>query len=205
MARIGSREAEKEAARMAAVLMAAAARTAPKTRGLDSVQTLILDGEDLEALASAMESKASDKVYPITGFTRDAGQIREAAAVLLIGVTGEPKRINEPLNCGACGYGSCAAFVKAEKCEGEDFRGALCMFQALDLGIALGSAAKMASELNIDNRMMYTVGASARKLGLLDCDVIIGFPLSVSGKNPYFDRNAAAREKAHRDGVQRIP
>ena len=35
--------------------------------------------------------------------------------------------------------------------------------------------------------------------------VIIGFPLSVSGKNPYFDRSAAAREKAHRNGAQRIP
>lgn len=200
MARIDSREAEREAARMAAILMAAAARTAPKTRGLDSVKTLILDGEDLEALASAMEAKPNEKVYAIASFTRDAGKIREAAAVLLIGVTGEPKRINEPLNCGACGYSGCVAFARAEKREGEDYRGPLCMFQAVDLGIALGSAAKMASELNIDNRMMYTIGAAARKLGLLDCDVIVGFPLSVSGKNPYFDRASAYREKVPQNG-----
>ena len=46
----------------------------------------------------------------------------------------------------------------------------------------------MAQELNIDNRMMYTIGAAARKLRLLDSDLIIGIPLSATGKNPYFDR-----------------
>lgn len=188
MARIDSSEAEKEAIRVAAKLMAAAARTAPKARGLDSVKMLILDGDDLEPLARAMEAKVGEKAHRLPGFARDAKNVRNAAAVLLIGVTGEPKRPGDPLNCGACGYQSCAEFLKAEKREGEDFRGPLCVFQAMDLGIALGSAAKMASELNIDNRMMYTLGAAARKLGLLDCDVVVGFPLSVSGKNPYFDR-----------------
>jgi uncharacterized ferredoxin-like protein len=42
--------------------------------------------------------------------------------------------------------------------------------------------------LNIDNRIMYTIGAAARKLKLLDADVVLGFPLSVTGKSPYFDR-----------------
>jgi uncharacterized ferredoxin-like protein len=35
---------------------------------------------------------------------------------------------------------------------------------------------------------MYTVGAAAQSLGLLKSDIIIGIPLSVTGKNPYFDR-----------------
>jgi uncharacterized ferredoxin-like protein len=56
------------------------------------------------------------------------------------------------------------------------------------LGIALGSAVKLASELNVDNRIFYTVGAAAKKLNLLDSDIIIGIPLSVTGKNIYFDR-----------------
>jgi uncharacterized ferredoxin-like protein len=62
------------------------------------------------------------------------------------------------------------------------------MFQLTDLGIALGSAAKTAGILNIDNRIMYTIGAAARRLKLLGSDVIMGFPLSVTGKSPYFDR-----------------
>ena len=62
------------------------------------------------------------------------------------------------------------------------------MFQLVDLGIALGSAVKLASDLSVDNRMMYTIGSAAKAQKLLDSDVIIGIPLSVSGKNPYFDR-----------------
>ena len=44
MAKISSKDAQQQAVRAAASLMAAAARTAPKTRGLDSTETLILDG-----------------------------------------------------------------------------------------------------------------------------------------------------------------
>ena len=188
MAMISAKDAQQQAVRAAASLMAAAARTAPKTRGLDSTETLILDGEDLEILAKAMEAKVAEKNNKIPSFTRDAKNIRGASAVLLIGVTGDPKNPKVPLDCGACGYAGCAEFLESKKTEGEDFRGPLCVFQAMDLGIALGSAAKTAGILNIDNRIMYTIGAAARKLKLLDSDIIIGFPLSVSGKSPYFDR-----------------
>ena len=186
MARIDSSEAEGQAVRVVAQLMAAAARTSPKTRGVDSIQTMVVDGEDLSLLAAEMESKAEGRDLPI--FTRDAGSIRLAAAILLVGVTGEPKRPENPFDCGACGNGSCAEFIVADKEEGQDFRGPLCVFQSIDLGIALASAAKVAAEMNIDNRVMYTVGAAARKLGFLPCDVIIGIPISLSGKNPFFDR-----------------
>ncbi len=188
MARIGAQEAQTDAVKLAATLMAAAARTAPKARGLDSVQTVIVDGEDLELLAQAMDAKLAEKNTKLPSFTRDAKNVRNAAAVLLIGVTGEPKNPKVPLDCGACGFGGCAEFLAASRSEGEDFRGPLCAMQVLDLGIALGSAAKVAGELNVDNRIMYTIGAAARKLKILDADLIMGFPLSVSGKSPYFDR-----------------
>jgi uncharacterized ferredoxin-like protein len=188
MAKISASEAQQQCVRLAASFMATAARTAPKTRGLDSVSTLILDGEDLEALAQAMEAKVGEKGGRIPSFARDAKNVRASTAVLLVGVTGEPKNPKLPLDCGACGYPGCAEFIEAKKSDGEDFRGPLCMFQAVDLGIALGSAAKTAGLLNIDNRIMYTIGAAARRLKLLDADVVIGFPLSVTGKSPYFDR-----------------
>lgn len=188
MAKLAGKDAEKAAAREAAILMAAAARTAPKTRGLDSIQTLILDGEDLEVLAKAMEARAVEKGGKLPSLSRDAKNVRASLAVLLIGVTGEPKNPKVPLDCGACGYAGCAEFVEAKKSEGEDFRGPLCIYQSIDLGIALGSAAKTAGLLNVDNRIMYSIGAGARKLKLLEADVIMGFPLSLTGKSPYFDR-----------------
>jgi len=189
MTQLKSNQVEKNAAAMTAALMAAAARTAPKTRGVDDIASLFLDGDDLEKLALAMEQEAANKPDYLATFKRDANNVRNSACVLLLGVTGEPKKIEQPLDCGACGYASCEHLSKARKhVQPKDFRGPLCIFQVMDLGIALGSAVKLAAELCIDTRMMYTIGVAAKGLGLLNSDVIIGIPLSVSGKSPYFDR-----------------
>ena len=188
MARFPSEEVEKAAVKATIALMAASARTAPKTGSTDFIKTLVLDGDDLEVLAAAMDKKVEEKAGDFAFFARDANNVRKSAAVLLIGVDGPPKNLERPLNCGACGYRTCEDFSKVNRREREDFRGPLCIFQAVDLGIALCSAVKIASELNIDNRMMYTIGAAARKLELLDSDIIIGIPLSVAGKSPFFDR-----------------
>jgi len=182
-------EAEEDALLFVAKLMAASSRTAPKGRGVDRVVTAIVTGEEKERIAEAMEKKMEQKKNPIPAFKRNAEDLRRSSVVLLVGVKGTvPKKPEDPLDCGACGYASCAEFTEAEKKRGEDFTGPICIFEAMDLGIALGSAVKLASELNIDNRMMYTVGAGAKALELLDADVIIGIPLSASGKSIYFDR-----------------
>jgi len=188
MAIVTSKKIEQDGVEIGASLMAVSARTAPKTRGVDSVKTMVLTGSDLEPLAAAMEKKSGEKSTRLPTFKRDAGNVRNAAAVLLIGVSRNPKKMELPLNCGACGYKSCSDLLASGKREGEDFTGPACIFQAVDLGIALGSAAKLAGELNIDNRIMYTIGAAAKQLNLLDSDLIVGIPLSVTGKNPYFDR-----------------
>ena len=188
MTKYNSDQAQKEATRMVAMMMAASARTAPKTRGLDSIKTLVLDGEDIEKLAAGMERKA-ESMSPHTApiLKGNAANVRVSSCVLLIGVNGDPKRVDAPLDCGACGYGTCASLAKAAR-QSKDFTGPTCVFQSMDLGIALGSAVKTASEFNIDNRMMYSIGVAAKEMKLLDSDVIIGIPLSVSGKSPYFDR-----------------
>jgi len=58
----------------------------------------------------------------------------------------------------------------------------------INLGIALGSAVKIASMLNVDNRIMFSVGVAAQELGLIDADYVFGVPLSVKSKNIYFHR-----------------
>jgi uncharacterized ferredoxin-like protein len=185
MTQLNSAQAEREAILTTARLMAVSARTAPKTRGLDSVKTLILHGDDeLEKLAQAMEERPEDDPKS-PSFKRNADDVRKSAAVLLIGVTGEPKRMELPLDCGACGH-NCQATLKAKKIDTGDARGPMCLFQGIDLGIALGSAVKTASDFNIDNRMMYTIGVVARKLKLIEADLVVGIPLSATGKNIYF-------------------
>ena len=188
MAVIKSEKMECEGIEAGAAMMALAMRTAPKTRGIDALETAVVVGADLEILAAAMEKKGEEKSTKLPIFKRDASNVRNAAVVLLVGVKRDPKRIELPFNCGACGYQSCAALVASGSREGEDFTGPVCIFQAIDLGIALGSAVKLAAELSIDNRIMYTVGAAAKGLNVLDSDIIIGIPLSATGKNPFFDR-----------------
>jgi uncharacterized ferredoxin-like protein len=91
------------------------------------------------------------------------------------------------LDCGACGYANCNELTNAAKTNA-DFNGPLCMFRHLDFGIALGSAVKTAQLMNVDNRIMYRIGVVARDSGLVDWDVVMGIPLSATGKNIYFDR-----------------
>jgi uncharacterized ferredoxin-like protein len=190
MPALTSAQAEQEAILTAARLIMAAVTTSPKARGISAISSVLLQGEEKERLALAMENHGSRRRTRLDSFPRDAQNIRRSSAALLIGVKGTmPKKPEKPFNCGACGYSSCARFIAAEKKRGEDLTGPLCAFQVMDLGIALGVAAKMAAEFNIDNRLMYTAGAAAMNLGLLEADMIVALPLSISAKNIFFDRS----------------
>jgi uncharacterized ferredoxin-like protein len=182
--KIEGKNGEREAILEAAKLMLIAARTAPKSGGIDDVLTLIVYGEEKDAIADEMDAIAEQR--KIEGFKRDAKNVRDSEAVILIGVRGNK---SYGLNCGACGYKNCKEFEEAGKKFGEDFVGPTCLLKALDLGIALGSAVKIASMLNVDNRIMYRIGTAALKLNLMpEATTAMGIPVSAKGKNIYFDR-----------------
>jgi uncharacterized ferredoxin-like protein len=165
--------------RTVAELMAISACTAPKSGGQDFVVTKIIEGDDLKRLAEKMVEFGER-----TGkknFDRDGANVRDSAAVLLIGLK-DAKTLG--LNCGACGFDKC---LKPNTHEGE-FKGPQCAYRLLDMGIALGSAVKTANLLNVDNRIMYRAGVVAREMGLIDADYVMGIPLSATGKSIYFDR-----------------
>jgi len=181
---IKSRNGERDALLESAKFMLIAVRTAPKSGGTDDVLTLIASGKEKDTIASTMEGIAEKRKSE--GFERDAKNVRDSEAVVLVGVRGNK---SFGLNCGACGYPNCKEFEKAQKKLGEDFFGPTCAFKLLDLGIALGSAAKTASLLNVDNRIMYRIGTAALRLKLLpEATIIMGIPISAKGKNIYFDR-----------------
>jgi uncharacterized ferredoxin-like protein len=181
---IKSFEAEFEGLIQAAKLMAVSARTAPKSGGKDDIHVLIVYGEEKDKLAEEMLKISEER--KIQGFIRDAKNVKDSSAVVLIGVEGTKKF---GLNCGACGFKTCDEFEKAVKSKGLDFIGPTCVFKALDLGIALSSAVKAASILNVDNRIMYRIGAAATRLNFMpNSSIIMGIPISAKGKNIYFDR-----------------
>ena len=183
---LSSETSENEGLLQAAKMMLVSARTAPKSGGVDDVMTAIVLGKEKKSLAAEMDKIADER--KIAGFKRDAKNLRDSAVAVIIGVRGTK---SYGLNCGACGYATCAEFDETEKQNGQDFTGPSCLFKSLDLGIAIASAAKTASTLDVDNRIMYRVGTAARRLKLLpEASVIIGILISAKGKNIYFDRTA---------------
>lgn len=167
--------------------MALSALTAPKCMGEDCVGIRVVTGRDVKHLAREMMrfGKKSNKV----DFDRDAGCVERSSAVVLISL-----RSNKPLglNCGACGLERCA---NLEKRKGPEFEGPLCAWRVLDVGIAIGSAVKTASLFNADNRVMYRAGVAARKLGMIEGDIVVGIPVAAHSKNIFFDRPEKTAKK----------
>jgi uncharacterized ferredoxin-like protein len=162
---IEEKNAISEAVRLIAEFMVVSAKTAPKARGVDNiVSTILTSREELETLARKMEELAE-----VHGdyFKRDAENVRNSDVVVIIG-------------CKITNIG----LKKVETLKFDpDYVGSI-----INLGIALGSAVKTASLLNVDNRVMYSVGVAALELKLVDADIAYGIPLSVKSKNIYFDR-----------------
>jgi uncharacterized ferredoxin-like protein len=181
---LDGREQERQGVMETANLMVVSARTSPKSGGVDDILTAVVYGAEVEALAADMEKIATER--KVARWSQQAPNVRDSDVIVLIGVRGTKRYLT---NCGACGYGSCEEFEKAEKRLRQDFDGPTCMFKALDLGIAIGSAAKTASLHNVDNRIFYRIGVAAKRLNYLpEASILMGIPLSAKGKNPYFDR-----------------
>jgi uncharacterized ferredoxin-like protein len=168
-----------EGIKTVAELMTIAARTAPKTKGEDYIVVEVLTGESLKRLGERMIAHGKDNNIP--GFERDGKNVLGSGAVVMIGIKDAEVA---GLNCGACGDEAC---IEINTFEGQ-FRGPHCALRLLDMGIALGSAVKVAGMMNVDNRIMYRAGFMARQLELIDADFVMGIPLSVTGKSIFFDR-----------------
>ena len=173
---VKSKEIEERAMERIADLICVAARTAPKGRGVDNLVTMVVKAGTKDKLAEAMRVIAKETGAQF--FERDANCIDKTSVVVLFG---QKVSVMGVAPCGYCGFQNCADNA-ANK--------GLCAVSIGDLGIALGSAVSVASQYRVDNRIMFSIGKAALKLGLFDEDISIayGLPLSVSGKSPFFDR-----------------
>lgn len=182
----------KEITEMVAGLMAAAARTAPKAGGKDFLEIIVISNEEvLKQIAEKMKEyapKSTNEAY----WLRDAANIENSQALLLVGLK-EP--VTAGYDCGGCGWPTCAEFSGNRKLEAKEmgYTGPHCIMRMMDIGVALSSAAKTASTLNVDNRVQQRVGAAARALGFIKAEVAMGIPAGVSGKSIYFDRQTPAK------------
>lgn len=174
---LDSNTLEMDAVMRSAARACVAARTAPKTRGIDDVRACVVNAKEIDAIADEMERLGS--IYNLPSFARDAKNVRASKAIVLIGTIETQRGLNE-----ACAY------CHSENCEKSRQNNAPCVYDPMDLGIAIGSAVSVLADDRIDNRVMFSIGKAALSLGMMQPDVKIamGIPLSVSGKSPYFDR-----------------
>ncbi len=158
--------------------MALAARTAPKGKGLDLLEIVIVSGEDVKKLSDQTIEVGIRENH--LGFQRDGANLLNAQAILLLGTRLERVGLKY---CGICGY---------KNCDDNKAHGSICVLNPNDLGLAIGSAVSKAADYRLDNRIMYSIGKVAVEKNWFSPEVKIayGIPLSASGKNPFFDRVA---------------
>lgn len=153
--------------------MMTAARTAPKGKGIDIIELAMVTGDDITRVSEKMKIMADE--LGLKFFLRDADNILQAEAMLLIGTMQQV----QGLNCGHCGFSTCVA--KPELVP--------CALNSVDLGIAIGSACATASDFRVDTRVMFSAGLAAQHLQMLGaCKCVMAIPVSASSKNPFFDR-----------------
>jgi uncharacterized ferredoxin-like protein len=183
--------------RQVAQLMAAAAITAPKSGGQlflagkpNFMETVIADDagtrRDLAAWMRARGKERRERIW-----FRDAEAAEAADAILFVGLL--PGWYPPNYDCGACGYATCAEFLhrtKTLRSQSADleFAGPVCSLRDIDLGIAVGSAAKTAAIHSIDCRCQTRVAVAGRKTGLIRADHSVALSLSMTHKAIGFDR-----------------
>jgi uncharacterized ferredoxin-like protein len=179
-----------------AKLMAAAAITAPKSGGQlflagkpNFIETVIVDDPPTKlTLAEWMRTRGKERREAI--WFRDADVAEAVDAILFVGLA---DWYPPNYDCGACGYATCAEFLhetaalRADSAELE-FAGPTCNLRDIDLGIAVGSAAKTAAIHSIDARCQTRVAVAARKNGIITADVAVALSLSMTAKAIGFDR-----------------
>lgn len=180
-------DGEKDAVLKVADLMLAAAKTAPKGSGKNTVRGFVITGTEKDKLAEKMRELSTSYDIPI--FNRDANNVDQSLAVVVLGSIQKPFGLKA---CGMCGFPTCTDMKKGH---------GRCVFNVTDLGIALGSAVEIAAKNHIDNRIMYTVGRAAVKLDYFvaageengeEIEIAFGIPLYTGSKSIFFDRNPGA-------------
>ena len=172
-----STDLERDAVLDAARRMCAAARTAPKAKGIDHIATMVLTGEDKDRVADELARLSEPLGYKF--FLRDAKNVRAAGALVLLGTREGQRGLNA--GCRHCHFEDCADCAE---------KGGVCVYDPMDLGIAIGSAVSVAADCRVDNRVLFSAGRAAMSLNLLGEDVhmVMAVALAAAGKSPFFDR-----------------
>jgi uncharacterized ferredoxin-like protein len=201
MAYFDGKKLANEGLLAAAQQCAMAALKAPQMSGTTQLKIEVLTGEDIDPLIEVLSILGEDNTVCF-GDSKTLQSCKDKGTlpvILLVGGTGIG---NSGLtwDCGACGFPTCKAhdaYVEEERQKPLDYArpssfgtpGPVCVWKAIDVGIAMDWAAATAYQLNIENRAMMSVGAISQALGYLaGCEISIGMCLGPCEPEVYYNR-----------------
>jgi uncharacterized ferredoxin-like protein len=188
------REARIELIRSVARFCAEATLTEPAAKGdlawednAPYLETKFVDDPQmLLRLADWMKQYGREHRQPI--WLQEAALIERLDAVLFVGL----KHGSEPmLDCGACGFATCAEFVEATRRrlvvheEAFDFGGPQCTLRGITLGIVIASTIEVARLHGLATHCDTHIAIAARKLGFIEAEVAIA--MTMTQPEPGFD------------------
>ena len=173
---INERKIRHEAAMEIARRMMVAARTAPKGKGVDIIEAAAATDEEIRLLSGKMKEIAQETGMHF--FLRDAENILSAEVVVLIGT----RQQVQGLDCAYCGFPTCARKPQETPCA----------INAIDVGIAVGSACSVAANSRADTRVMFSAGM----LMISSCSAVSSEAASQVGRSPHEVPDAAASSRS---------
>ncbi len=171
-----------------AQLMCAAATTAPKTKGVNLLTAFFLLPESFGPLKGSLSQLAEryDDLRVERPYSRDLRSLEHSECLVVLG---SRRKLMDIAGCDACGFSG-----EPNGCKAAARAGASCSYNSKDLGIAVCSAALVAHQRFVDNRIIDTAGRAIvnfklyREFGTENLFDVACVALSISGKNPFFDR-----------------
>ena len=191
----------------AAQLCAMAALKAPQMTETTEIKIEILTGEDLDPVIEVLGILGEDNTVCF-GDNKTLQACKDKGTPPVIVLVGGKGLGNSELDwdCGACGFATCAEHdkhVAAEREKPPDFTrpsafgtpGPICVWKAIDAGIAMDYMCGVAAQQNVENRAMASVGAISQALGYLaECEIAIGLCLGPVEREVYFNRPSLMEE-----------
>jgi len=188
-------------------MCAIAALKAPQVTGTTELSIEILTEEDLDPIIEVLGILGEDNTvcfgdHKTLQACKDKGTL---PVVMLIGGKGVG---NSELawDCGACGFGTCSNHDKAvveERAKPPDFSrpsafgtpGPVCVWKAVDVGMAMDYVAATAAQHCVENRAMASVGAVSQALGYLaGCEIAVGMCLGPAEPEVYYNRPSLKKQ-----------
>ena len=182
-------------------LCATAALKAPQMTGNTELVIEILTGEDLDPLIEVLGILGEDNTvcYGDNKTLQACKDKGTPPVIMLMGGRGlGASDLN--WNCGACGFATCAEknqYAQEERDKPPDFTrpsafgtpGPICVWKAIDTGMAMDYACAAAAQHNVENRAMASVGVISQALGyLVECEIGIGMCLGPAEHEVYYNR-----------------